>query len=205
MIEKSQSRLEYRDLNKILDLVSRPEILWKKFSISSRGTRLKEAKSRSCLESQKRHLATLWGRSDGFHTSIHFFQTSFKHPSTTLKHPFKHPSNTLQNVFIRGGRGGGGKFPFCEVTLQKIVYFTSDGFPNLWEFILSTHKKKQMIEYRQFRAFFVENIWKSGGVGVLQLGAAGWWRLIHISTRNEKSQEANGGKACCCLLNVFPT
>ena len=67
------------------------------------------------------------------------------------------------------------------------------------------HTQKKMIEYRQFRAFFVENIWKSGGVGVLQLGAAGWWRLIHISTRNEKSQEANGGKACCCLLNVFPT
>ena len=65
--------------------------------------------------------------------------------------------------------------------------------------------KKQMIQYRQFRVIFVENIWKSGGVGVLQLGAAGWWRLIHISTRNEKSQEANGGKACCCLLNVFPT
>ena len=28
-------------------------------------------------------------------------------------------------------------------------------------------------------------------------------RLIHISTRNEKSQEANGRKAYCCLLIIL--
>ena len=73
-IEKSRSRLEFRDqMTENLDLVSKPEIQWtkisissrtlrfcEKISISSRGTRLKEAKSRSRLESQKRHLATLW-------------------------------------------------------------------------------------------------------------------------------------------------
>ena len=68
------------------------------------------------------------GGSDGFHTSISFFQTPFKHTANTLQHPpntLKTPINTLQTtfkiisffaqkmdgkkinrVFIKGGRGG---------------------------------------------------------------------------------------------------
>ena len=71
LIEKSQSRLEFRDLrNKILDLVSRPRFCEQnsrsrleardsvdKISFSSRGTRLKEDNSRSRLETQNRLLA----------------------------------------------------------------------------------------------------------------------------------------------------
>ena len=67
--------------------------------------------------------------SDGFHTSIHLFQT----PCNALQIPFKIISFLLKKDgqknnrdFIKGGRRGS---PFYEVTSQ-FFFFTNDDFPS---------------------------------------------------------------------------
>ena len=63
-------------------------------------------------------------------------------------------------------------------------------------------QNNQGLFWNKFKLIFCKSFVRKETGGVQSSGTRSK-RLIHISTRNEKSQEANGRKAYCCLLIIL--